>query len=1019
VTARRAGLYAPLGPVFLRAPVLPAGARRTAGAATSNETLLPDDPRVRAAVSLASTDLAAALARTHPGHPDALRLRSKLLRYVIRMSTRPTPFGLFAGVAVAEWGEATDLAIAPGTPRTRTRLDMALLLEFVASLEEEPAIRGALRVFANSAIVVGGPRAFVKQTGGETAAVRFTAPVRHALEHARRPIAQGELCAAVEAATRAPPPKVRRLVEELCDQELLLLDLRPPLTAGDPAAYVLDRLAEVPAAAEARARLARARAALEAWDALPLTERADRLPAVLDLARALSPDPGASRPVVQTDMALNLAGAHVHRAIAAEAARAAELLLRLTPQPRGVPRLDAYRRAFVARYGADRMVPLLELVDEELGLGDPNGVAAARPSPGRPAAGRREQALRELALGALRDRRHVVDLDDELLGRLETWAPSPADAPVSLELSLFVAAASRDAIDAGDFRVVVGPNLGARAAGRSIGRFADLLPEPAGEALSAIAAAEAATANGSILAEVVYAPPRARSANVALRPNVRGWEIAFSTPPGVPGERVIPLDELVVGVRDDRFTVGWPAAGAEVVGVQGHMLNTSQAPAAARFLLDAAEEGRPRLSSLDWGAAAAFPFLPRVQRGRIVLALARWRVDADTVDAARGAPAAFAEALGAWRRRWTVPGDVYLAAGDNRLLLDLEDPQHVELLRQELRSLPSGRPAFLQEALPGPGDAWLPGPDGGHVCELVVPLVLRRRAGAPESTDGAVRVGVPSAVRLRPPGSDWLYLQLHGPRSFEDELIAGPLRALGESVTAAGLADGWFFLRYADPAPQLRVRFHGDPETLLGPLMRQVCEWATELVADGTRTGYAFGTYEREVERYGGEAGVALAEATFVADSPAAAELVGLARDGETAHDAETLAALSIDDLLDALGLSAEERLAVYAAAAPLSKPGGAEYRLRRGDLRRLLGGRRPDDAVTRALAARRAALAPVAPALRSLEREGRLGRPLPDVCRAFVHLHANRLGVGAGEHVVLELLRRTREGLLRAPLSR
>jgi hypothetical protein len=64
--------------------------------------LLPDDPRVQAAIGVASADLAAALARTRPGDPKAPRVRRKLLRYLIRMRARPTPYGLFAGVALVE-----------------------------------------------------------------------------------------------------------------------------------------------------------------------------------------------------------------------------------------------------------------------------------------------------------------------------------------------------------------------------------------------------------------------------------------------------------------------------------------------------------------------------------------------------------------------------------------------------------------------------------------------------------------------------------------------------------------------------------------------------------------------------------------------------------------------------------------------------------------------------------------------------------------------------------------------------
>jgi thiopeptide-type bacteriocin biosynthesis protein len=106
---------------------------------------------------------------------------------------------------------------------------------------------------------------------------------------------------------------------------------------------------------------------------------------------------------------------------------------------------------------------------------------------------------------------------------------------------------------------------------------------------------------------------------------------------------------------------------------------------------------------------------------------------------------------------------------------------------------------------------------------------------------------------------DVLYLKLYAPRSFEDPLIAGPLRSLGEFAIGAGLSDGWFFLRYTDPDSHLRVRvrFHGEPAALPGPPLREVSGWAGELVADGVCTRFAFDTYERgrALRRRAGRAG--------------------------------------------------------------------------------------------------------------------------------------------------------------------
>src|SRR5262249_18712043 len=157
----------------------------------------------------------------------------------------------------------------------------------------------------------------------------------------------------------------------------------------------------------------------------------------------------------------------------------------------------------------------------------------------------RAQLLLQLACTALRNRERVVHLDGKDLARLETWRPDRGTAPLSLDINLLIGASSAAALDRGDFTVVVGPNLGALAAGRNLGRFANLLGPGGAAALEQIAAAELAHAPDQLWAEVVYLPPNFRSANVVIRPAVRPYELPLGVTPGVPTSHVIPLDELV------------------------------------------------------------------------------------------------------------------------------------------------------------------------------------------------------------------------------------------------------------------------------------------------------------------------------------------------------------------------------------------------------------------------------------------------------------------------------------------
>ena len=880
-----------------------------------------------------------------------------------------------------------------------------------------------------------------------------------------------------EASPSATTEKVDKLLTELWEQTFLLTDLRPPLTSEDPARYVADRLRPLSEASEISSRLDAFLMDASAWDRLPPRDGADAFGRLLTHAGAL-PDGSGGLPV-QVDMAMAVDGRLGH-AVAVEASRAAELLLRLSPSPRGLSSIASYRQAFLNRYGHSREVPLLELFDPVRGLGPPptHGHVAVGPEPAK--AADRAQTLLQLACAALHDRARTIVLDEQCLGRLETWRPDPRTAPLSLDINILVAARSRTAIDAGDFTVVVGPNLGAWAAGRNLGRFADLLAPEGPEALKRTATAVRAHSPDDLWVELIYLPSNLRSANVVIRPAVHSHEVALGVAAGVPASCVVGLDELVVGVERGRFQLRWPAADKRVVFTSGHMLNNVNAPAVARFLVDVSHDAKAGFSAFDWGPAEPFPYLPRVQVGRVVLRPAQWRLRKE--DWPADSPDAFRRTLDRWRAEWDVSRHVCVSVGDNRLVIDLDRGAQAAELRSELRQLPNGAAMVVQEVLPALDEAWLPGPDGDYCSEFIVSVVLRgtqspARAGeaglgVEEVPSGSMVEPVAAAPsgasaslldagvvqRYYPPGSEWLFVKLYCPRHLEEDVIGHSMLTFGENVVAAGLADSWFFIRYSDPDPHLRLRFHGTPEQLTTRLFGPVCDWASGLVSTGLCARFTFETYEQEVERFGGVAGMVAAEAVFAADSRAAAKLLRATRDAAWPHDRTSLLALSVDDLVAGIGFDEAERLRWYRRQTTIgardsgletrdseadARDGveahkkesrakdpdiGAEYRQRKNVLRSLLGHPHAQlEAqvggleIAAALAERRAFLSAAARDLRTLAEQRTLRQTLSTLCASFVHLHVNRLGgLDSGpEHRLLGLLLRTRESLEKAPATK
>lgn len=993
--------------------------RIVSGGPDARRQLLNED-QIRTALAVGSPDLMDAVNRGG-ARKQSDRVDSSLLRYLIRMSSRPTPYGMFAGVALTTWGEQTTTVLS-GPPFTSSRPDMAWLTDLLTAAAQDQPIRHRLQISANRSLAIRGGRVFiVDQPRSASTSVRATAAVRHALHMATKSIAYDDLTEALLQTPGATPGKVATLLDEMLRQSLLFTELRPSLVTTDPAGRALNILRNIPEAHSRASDLA------DILEEIVLFDRAAPAAATTAYgaltARATALQPGSANPI-QVDLGWPLTGTITAR-VGDAAVQAAEVLLALSPAPGGPAALQSYKHAFLTRYGHQRIVPILDLVDPAVGLGPPAGGGHGNIPAERSA--RRSRRLLTLAVDALRDGQTAIELTTEDIDELRTADPGEHPVPLSLELSLFVLAESVEDINSGHFRLVIGPNLGAPAAGRNLGRFASILGPAAVQALREVADSEAQLLPDHIFAEVAYTPSRPRSANVAVRPPIRPFLIVSALGNAPDGTTHIPLDELSIGLRDDRLRVIWTRDGTEVIPCAGHMLNTRGAPAAVALLNEIAGDGYTQIGLFDWGTANMLPVLPRVTYQGLVLRPAQWTLDRSAlrIPVEDKALETFSKRFDAWRRKWSPPRAVYLAYGDNRLLLDLDQPDNRAEIRRELANLHPGRSLTLHEALPGPEHAWLPGPAGRHLCELVVPLV---RSPQPQPITSNVFTSladsipprplkINNAARLKLPGSEWLYVKLYLPADIEDDVITGPLQEFTNLSILTGAADSWFFLRYSDPLPHLRIRFRGEPERLTDTLLPLLFRWAAKLHEDQLCTTLVVDTYDREIERYGGLQGVEIAESIHCADSQAVPDLLDAATSAQ-ASDRLSVAVLSINDLLTSLGYDIPRRICWLQEQVHNRRLSGTEYRLRGNTLRNLLNGSatlavHSGSQGLDALAARHRAVEPLGAKLSALEKEGCLTTPMDNIVRDLIHLHCNRLlGRNTAEELPLGLLLRSWQGL-------
>jgi thiopeptide-type bacteriocin biosynthesis protein len=997
-------------------------------------------PGIREAIHLASPRVEAAIDGwlAEPEAQESRRLEPVLVSYVLRAAGRPTPFGLFAGWTTGTVGAAassTALRLEPTARyRRHSRLDLDYLVDLAEAIGRDRLQRRAVPHRPNSSLHEAGDRLHLaesRSTGGHRSyhlvSIEPTPYLRATLERAGwggpgGGVLLDELADAL-VDDDITPEDAWAYIDELVDRQVLIPHLGPALSASDPGLHLAGRLATAPATADFARPLVDAHAALAALDEQPVGSGADHHQRYATVTAALQSLPGRvpEHGVVRVDLEKPAEEAVLGPEVVAAIRQGIELLQRLAP--RHDSGLDRFREDFAARYGR-RSVPLAEALDEEAGigferlesppaeapdlLGDiPFPQVAGSGAPDERWTSRDAALLRRIGT-ALWNQAQEIELTPTDIAELESQA-GDRRPPLPDALAAVARLAARSSADlaSGRFMVYI-PFAGGPSGAQLLGRLCT-----ADKALlagvEAHLRAEEARRPDAIFAEIVHLP-EGRFGNVLVRPMLRRYEIPYLGHSGAPPDVQIPVSDLLVSVRDDRIVLESASLGVEVLPrlTSAHLHSRPGLPV-YRFLARLQYQGVIPEVGWDWGALTTAPHLPRVVAGRIVLATARWRLAGPDL-AWWKAPARRAEALAAWRAAWRVPRFVALLDGEDELPVDLDSELALDALAHHLRDRPS---ATLVELFPGPDDLCVTGPEGSFVHDLIVPFVSRLPdSSTPEDRPAARVGGRPKPGRRRfPPGSEWLYAKLYTGPAAADRVLLGMVAPLAAQARASGAADRWFFVRYADPDPHLRVRFGGDPARLGAEVRRALEAAAAPLLENGVIWRLQFDTYERELERYGGSATIELVEEIFTADTEAAVDILsGPAR--ATVGDLRWRAVLAgITRLVADLGLNAAEqrRLAQESCAGygaefhvdgNFRRAVSRRFRRERPALERLLaavGGLEratsPEErAVVEALERRSARVGPIAAELDQLAAAGRLAVSKVDLAASLAHMHANRL---------------------------
>jgi hypothetical protein len=612
-----------------------------------------------------------------------------------------------------------------------TRLDMHYLCALALDLAKKEEIAGYLLYFPNSSLHrVGGQYRYVEYRYVKTrrmhhiVAVDHTAYLAKVLDRARLGDSRAAL-AELLVDEEITIEEAREYIRELIENQVLVHSLEPALTGPEFIEQVMAVLRPLPVAASVHQALEQTRETLAAIDRAPLGETVGRY---FPLAEELKPLGTAYelKYLFQTDMVKPVRTCSFERRLGADILSGLTLLNRLTLPARETD-LSRFREAFLERY-EQREVPLLEVLDTEMGIGYIQGIAGAGDVallvddlalPGAPGNGggqtipwsgvdsflfgKYRKALAEQAL-------EVIITDEEAADFPLSWDDLPDTLAVMAHLLRPEAA--------GKAPTVIMSSAGGHAA-NLLGRFCHA-DSATHELVKQIIAREAELNQNVIYAEVVHLP-EARLGNILLRPVLREYEIPYLARSAVTAGQQIRLDDLVVAVRQNRVVLRSLRLAKEIRPrlTSAHNFSFNALPL-YQFLCDLQSQNLRSGIYFSWGSLAQeMPFLPRVRYRNLILCQATWQIKAKDIQELvknQKDDAALRQALATWRRQTCLPVAVCLADSDNELYIHFDNLLAVRSLLAQVKD----QPGFNLVEFPfTPENTPVRSPDGSFANEVV------------------------------------------------------------------------------------------------------------------------------------------------------------------------------------------------------------------------------------------------------------------------------------------------------------
>lgn len=623
------------------------------------------------------------------------KLKNSLLKYLSRMSTRCTPFGLFAGYSLGQFADFSNISLNHlSLYKKYTRLDTQYLVMLSQNFVKNKTIRNTLKYTPNTSLYkIGNQYRYIEY--------KYSADLKrsHHIEGVENDLYFEYLINAarkgntiynlanelIDFDSEISIKEARKYINSLLDNQILVSEIDPVIIGANYFQIIKQTINSK----KISNTLIQIDNNLRSIDA-QIPNSIDRYYEVKSIAENLSTDIDLKY-FFQTDLKISTKENFLEKKILKEIKEGIIFLNKLSiiSKNSSASYLENFIKKFKTRY-EDQHISLAKALDPESGIGYKNNdmddiipdnnfidnliIPSSNSIKNEISWTNVNSIFNYKITQAYKDGNYTIKLTQE---DLPAWIDETYD-DLPDTLSFLTEIVKNNGQQKIKFEGAGGAS-GSNLFGRFCSSDSDLF-----NYTKEIIEIERKINSNLILADLSHLP-ESRIGNVISRPSFNDYEIPYLSKSIKPIDQQIRIDDLMLFVKGKKIILYSKKLNKEILPrlVNAHNYSMNALPI-YHFLSDLQNQGKRSGLGLDLGAMVRnYKFIPRIELNNLILKPATWNLRKKDMELFTENPKSdkdFLEAANKTQTKWKMPQYILLAENDNELLINLKNTNSIKMM---------------------------------------------------------------------------------------------------------------------------------------------------------------------------------------------------------------------------------------------------------------------------------------------------------------------------------------------------